>query len=215
MEIRPIADGVLLHTSYSKLPGIGFYPSNGLVVLEGKDAYLVDMPWRVEDTQRLLDWLAARDYRAVASFSTHYHDDRSAGIPRLREAGVATHAAAMTNELLRETGQTPAEHDINGKGSWLLPDRIYAWYPGPGHTRDNMVVWLPEYNLLVGGCMVRAAQAKGMGNTADADLQRWAGSVTATAERFPDIKTVVPGHGEPGGPELFKHTLDLLAQLPD
>ena len=39
---------------------------------------------------------------------------------------------------------------------------IEAFYPGPGHSPDNIVVWIPEARVLFGGCLVKSAGAKGL-----------------------------------------------------
>ena len=84
------------------------------------------------------------------------------------------------------------------------------FFPGPGHTADNATVWLQENRVLAGGCLVRALTATSMGNTSEADLESWPRAIAALQARYPDVGIVVPGHGEPGGPELLAHTRELL-----
>ncbi|QFU77050.1 subclass B1 metallo-beta-lactamase [Halioglobus maricola] len=213
MEIRKLASGVYLHTSYAALPNIGFYPSNGLVVVRDQQAYLIDTPWLVPDTGELLRWVEAQGWELQASISTHYHEDRASGIATLNERDIPTWAFAMTNEFLQAGGSATAAHTFDGEGVWLLQDEIYAWYPGGGHTADNIVVWLPREKILVGGCLVRAADARSMGNTADADIAAWAGSALRVQEKFHEAVTVLPGHGAPGGLELLTHTADLAIEI--
>ncbi|MFW6078319.1 MAG: hypothetical protein ACODAE_01780 [Gemmatimonadota bacterium] len=83
------------------------------------------------------------------------------------------------------------------------------FYPGPGHTRDNLMVWLPERGILFGGCAVRAASATSAGNVAHADTLEWPRAVARALERYGSAGRVVPGHGEIGGPELLEHTRSL------
>lgn len=210
MHIRQIEEGVYLHTSYKKLPGIGYYPSNGLVVIVGSDAYIVDTPWRIEDTGKLLQWIEGGGYRTAASISTHFHEDRSSGIAYLNEIGVDTWASERTNQLLAEHGRAQARHSFHGRELSLLNGEIVAWYPGGGHTEDNIVVWLPGANVLAGGCLVRSVDTDGAGNTADAVMADWAESVMKTYSQFPSARIVIPGHGEPGGRELLLHTRKIL-----
>jgi glyoxylase-like metal-dependent hydrolase (beta-lactamase superfamily II) len=87
--------------------------------------------------------------------------------------------------------------------------RVELFYPGPAHTRDNIVAFVEDAGILFGGCMFRAATS-GIGNTADADVEAYAGSVRKVIARYgPRVRRVVPGHGDPGGPELLQHTLDV------
>ncbi|MDF4756393.1 GIM family subclass B1 metallo-beta-lactamase, partial [Vibrio parahaemolyticus] len=84
------------------------------------------------------------------------------------------------------------------------------FYPGKGHTEDNIVVWLPQYNMLVGGCLVKSASAKDLGNITDAYVNEWSTSIENVLKRYENINFVVPGHGEVGDKGLLLHTLDLL-----
>jgi metallo-beta-lactamase class B len=81
---------------------------------------------------------------------------------------------------------------------------------GPGHTEDTIVVWLPDVEVLFGGCLVRSATAQSLGYTAEADLERWPATIEALQERYGHARLIVPGHGRPGGAELLAHTLELL-----
>ncbi len=212
MEIRQIAENVFLHTSFKKIPKYGFYPSNGLVVVEGKDAYVIDTPWPEQDTPRLAQWINDSGLTLKASISTHFHDDRASGIPYLNSISVKTVVSEQTNQLLESQKLEKASNDFEGADYTLLDGVIHVYYPGAGHTEDNIVVWLPKPKVLFGGCIIRSASAKGLGNTKDASLKDWAPSVKNIIDKFPDVVTVVPAHGKLGGPELLGHTRELLSQ---
>lgn len=97
---------------------------------------------------------------------------------------------------------------VNGRQNKL----IEVFYPGEGHSPDNIVVWLPEYKVLFGGCLVKELDSKGLGNTTDANLEQWPISINKVLEKYPDAEVVIPGHGNWGGIELIEHTLELLKQ---
>ncbi len=212
LEVRQLAPDVYLHTSYGELPGGRLFPSNGLVVIEQGEAYIIDTPWPRRDTAQLLRWIEAAGYAPVASLSTHFHDDRSSGIAELNRLGIKTVASDRTNALLRAQGSEPASIGFEGATFSLLPGRVEVFYPGPGHSTDNVVVWLPRERILHGGCLVRALGASGMGNTADASLEHWPGSIQALIDHYPEVQQVIPGHGAPGGAELLTHTQELARQ---
>ena len=100
---------------------------------------------------------------------------------------------------------------IYGLGTRTLELRRH----GAGHTRDNSIVWIPDIKLLWGGCLVKSAKSKTMGYIDEADLDAWPGTIESLRETYPDVKIVVPGHGQPGGTELFDRTLELIGELPD
>jgi metallo-beta-lactamase class B/metallo-beta-lactamase class B GIM len=209
LEIRQIAEGVYLHTSYMDLPGYGNYPSNGLIVINEGEAWLVDTTWSEQDMPELMTWIDGKGYTLAGSLTTHFHEDRSSGIGTLNAQGIATHASTLTNELLAETGSEAAVTAFTGVNFEFAGGVIEVFYPGPGHSKDNVVAWLPGSRILFGGCLVRSQSARGMGNTADADLLAWPDSVQKLVNRFTDVAIVVPGHGQPGGPELLSHTIRL------
>jgi hypothetical protein len=43
--VRPLTNGVWLRTAYLRLPEFGGVPANGLIVVDGTEAALVDLPW--------------------------------------------------------------------------------------------------------------------------------------------------------------------------
>jgi metallo-beta-lactamase class B len=91
-------------------------------------------------------------------------------------------------------------------------EKIHLFYPGPGHTRDNIVVWLPRRRILFVGCLVKSAVARDLGNVEEADVKNWPVAVRRIIERYRDAEILVPGHGKPGGVELLSHTMELLEQ---
>ena len=209
MEIAKIDDGVYLHTSYKYLNGYGNYPSNGLVIVDGTDAYIIDTPWLEADTGVLVDWIDQSGYHLKASIHTHSHEDRSSGIGYLNSRQVPTYASSATNLILESKGLEKADFSFNGSMFVLLDDQIHAHFPGAGHSSDNLVVWLPKTPILFGGCLTRSLQSTSMGNISDASIGAWPHTMETLIVRYPDIELVVPGHGAVGGAELLSHTLEL------
>ena len=209
-KIEALADDVFLHTSYRDIKGYGVLDSNGLIVIDGDAAYLVDTPWSEEDTARLLAWLTQRGYELKASVSTHWHDDRTAGIGLLNSKKIPTYASRLTNRVLREKELPLATHVFDSEVFTLLEDRIELFYPGPGHSEDNIVAWLPRQKLLFGGCLLRAMGWKSAGNLSDANLGEWGNSIRRIENRYPEIHLVVPGHGEPGREQMMEHTFSIV-----
>ncbi|WP_053228068.1 MBL fold metallo-hydrolase [Spirochaeta cellobiosiphila] len=101
--------------------------------------------------------------------------------------------------------------DINIEQSIKLgKNEAIIYYPGPTHTYDNLVVYLPKQKILFGGCMIFNANAKKMGYVKDGNIEEWSKSLEYLKERFPDIKTVIPGHGSPGDSTLIAHTKEII-----
>lgn len=209
LKIQELNDGVYLHTSYQNVDGFGLVDANGLVVIVDNDAYIVDTPWSAQDTENLLDWIKARGFTAKASVSTHFHEDRTAGIETLNAQAIPTYASTLTNTLLREAGKAQAKNVFEFDDFWLVKDQIEVFYPGAGHSQDNVVVWLPDQRLLFGGCLIRADETQSLGNLSDAVTSAWPESAENLQSKYGDARFVVPGHGKVGDISLLEHTRQL------
>jgi glyoxylase-like metal-dependent hydrolase (beta-lactamase superfamily II) len=191
------------------------FPVERAIVSGQRRALIVDTTWPTGDMRPLLK--TARDLtgnRPLQIVVTHAHDDRMSGLEIARAMNVKSLAHALTQADAESRGLPPADEAWDGKRKSLaLGGRTARLFrPGPAHTRDNIVVFVEPADLLFGGCMIRSAGTRSLGNTADGDIASWASSVDAIIAEFGDrIQIVVPGHGDPGGPELLEHTKKLAA----
>jgi metallo-beta-lactamase class B len=209
--VRRLAPGVWVHTTLAG-EDFGRYPANGLVVEDGEGSLLVDAGWNPQQAERLVEW-AQKELRhpVRAAVVTHFHSDRLGGMQALLSRGLPVYGLEETSRL----AAAKAEHAPVPSRTFAEQERvgpIELFFPGAGHSRDNIVVWHPASGVLFGGCFVKDGSAKDLGNVADADLAAWPASLERTRGQFPQMRTVVPGHGLPGGPELLMHTQELLTQ---
>lgn len=212
LQVRELRPGVWMHTSWQKLSDGTRFPSNGLLVREGDHLLLVDTAWGEPLTEELLGWIDRALKLAVkAVVVTHFHEDRLGGAAALQRRGIAFYGHPLTAELAA-TLKLPPPRTLAGLAKAGGVDSVGSaevFYPGPAHTRDNVVVWLSKSRILAGGCAVRAAGTTALGNVADADVREWPNSIRRVLERYGGADVVVPGHGKPGGRELLEHTIAL------
>lgn len=212
IDVTKLDDGVYLYRSYGDYEGTTV-SANGLVA-EGTDSVVVmDTPWDNEQTIELLDWVERELKKPIAVFViTHAHADRIGGISVLNERGIPsigsrlTHVYALKRGFEAPTSSFEKERVLKYNGL-----EVQVYYPGPGHTVDNSVVYLLPSNVLYGGCFLKSAGSTSLGNIADADLDSWPQSIENAQEKFPNPKMVIPGHGE-YGPGAIENTLKLLGQ---
>lgn len=216
IKIKKIAPGVWSHTSYYLYPNGVNFPSNGLIVQNEDSLTLVDTAWGELKTQKLLMEIKKTINLPVShAVVTHAHSDRAAGVDILEAQGIEVWAHPLTKKLTIEYG-LPVPNNTFSKldkpGDSVVLNNLEVIFPGPAHAMDNLMVWLPQHNILFGGCAVRAQSANSAGNTKHGDVHSWLSVTQKMADRFPLAKIVVPGHGEPGGLELLTHTKQLVKQ---
>ena len=212
LEISEIVDGIYQHTSYQNIEGYGQVGSHGLILIEGKNAYLIDTPWTNQDTKTLHHWLIDRGITLISVVSTHAHQDRTGGLSYLHEQGINTLVFDKTQSILHQENKTLANSIFSSNTHQLLEGRVELFYPGAGHSIDNIVVYFTNEKLLFGGCLVRSGHWKTLGNTADAYVDEWAQSVEQIKHRYPNVSIVIPGHGKMGDQQLLDHTISLVHQ---
>ena len=122
----------------------------------------------------------------------------------MKERGIKAHSTALTAALAKKNGYEEPLGDLQTVTNLKFGNmKVETFYPGKGHTGDNIVVWLPQYNILAGGCLVKSADAKDLGNVADAYVNEWSTSIENVLKRYRNINLVVPGHGEVGDRDYF------------
>ena len=206
LKIQKIENDVYLHTSFEQIDGWGLVASNGLVVLDNENAYIIDTPISTKDTEALIKWIKEQGFIIKGSISTHFHRDSTAGISYLNSESIPTYVSKLTNELIDKDGREQAKHSFEGISYWLVKDQIEVFYPGAGHTRDNVVVWIPNKKILFGGCFVKS---KHLGNLSDAVLEDYPASAGKLMSKYGAAKLVIPGHGKAGDVSLLSKTQSL------
>jgi metallo-beta-lactamase class B len=210
LGFRELADGVWLHTSWKKLEQ-GWVASNGLAVIGPEEVLFIDTAWTPTQTVMLLERLAeVAPSRPVNLVVTHAHDDRLAGLAVVHARGGWSLARDETVKEVAGTGTI--QRSWSGESTTITGGgrTVELFYPGPAHTRDNTVAFLPDSAVLFGGGMIRAAEQANLDALAESDICRWPQSVEAVIARYGKAaKVVVPGQGEPGDAGLLAHTHQL------
>jgi len=192
-------------------------PSNGLVAVVRGGLLLIDTAWTEEQTEAILSWgdeVLALPW--VGAVITHDHADRDGGLGALVRRKIPTAALDLTVAKLERRGLRGVTTLFTARAAAFADPRGFeAFYPGPGHASDNIVIAFPGAGILFGGCLIKSAEAKDLGFTGDADLASWPAAVGRVAEKYGQSTVVVPGHGPVDlGHAACPHTLDLLKPPP-
>lgn len=214
ITLTPIKESVWMHRSYGVVQG-SFMESNGLVVRTNKGVVLIDTAWTLDQTEELVQMIQSKWGIGVSLvILTHFHEDRRGGMEYFLKSNIPVQSSSLTSNLLQKQGiLSLPKSDLNFNNRLALGGTgIEIYYPGEGHSPDNIVVWLPDTRILFGGCLIKSLESKTLGNLSDANLDSWPGSLKKLLDRYPDMEVVVPGHGDWGKRELIYHSLRLLSE---
>lgn len=209
--LQQVGDGVHAWVQ----PDGGWCLNNAGIVVDGGESAVVDTAATLDRAlglSRSVRRLTPAPPRTVVN--THFHGDHTFGnCVFTPDALVVAHErtrTAMAEAGLHLTTLWPEV--CWGDISLELPDLTYSermtlhvgdtpvelLYPGPAHTTDDSLVWLPEQRVLFTGDLVMS------GVTPFIAMGSLSGSLDALARmRALGAVTIVPGHGPVGGPELL------------
>jgi metallo-beta-lactamase class B len=203
-----VSRNVWIHSTTHVIGGNLWYPANGLIVVDGNEATLIDTGWTPDQAGAILKaWSARKRPPITKAIATHFHYDRVGGIPLLNQRGIPTYGNPTTIGLAIDRGFAPPKpiHELDRKPHSFGSMELY--FPGAGHTIDNIVVWIPSDDILFGGCLVKSTTATDLGNMDDGDVVAYPRTMKTLIARYrPGV--VVPGHGTIAG-DSMNHTLRL------
>lgn len=212
IQLIHLQDSVYVHVTWHHLDDFGRFPSNGLIVIRNGQALMIDTPMDNDKTERLTNYLKeSMSVDLVKLIIGHFHDDCLGGLGYLQSIGIESIANAMTIEKCKEIGlPVPSTSFTDSLTFDFNGEQIECRYFGAGHSFDNITVWIPSEKILFGGCLIKSIDSNGLGNLSDAVVDDWDMTVEKVLKEYPEIKTVIPGHGDIGGIELLTHTIELV-----
>lgn len=72
LKIVQLSDTVYQHISIAEDDPYGMMSANGLIVINGQQAYLIDTPWTAADTENLIEWISLKGLTVNAAVITHF-----------------------------------------------------------------------------------------------------------------------------------------------
>ena len=175
VELVQIGRRTWVHKSYETINGYRT-DSNGMVVDYPNGIILVDTCWNDTQTQSLLNRIDIQFNKPILlAIITHAHDDRIGGIRTLLRKKIKVVSTPLTKQKAMSAGYPAPQAELDTSVTKLVYDEytVETYYPGPGHTEDNITVWIPSDRILFGGCLIKSMQAKNLGNIADANVAEW------------------------------------------
>jgi glyoxylase-like metal-dependent hydrolase (beta-lactamase superfamily II) len=202
------------------------------IVIEMKDYLIVvdaNFPSGARATMADVKRVSSKPVKYV--FDTHHHGDHSYGNAVWTDAGATTLAYRGVAEEMRRyeparwqqaakqrkdvaamnrPSVEPPKQTFDGN-LFVLDDgarKVEFHFFGWAHTRGDGFVYLPQEQILCTGDAV----ANGPYNyTADGNIANWPDVIRA-AQKL-KVKTVLPGHGVPAGPEILAGQAQFMVEL--
>ncbi|PZX60884.1 BlaB/IND/MUS family subclass B1 metallo-beta-lactamase [Hydrotalea sandarakina] len=209
--IRPLHDNFYVYITYGNVDGLP-YPANGMYVVSNKGVILLDTPWDTTQLQPLLDSIWQRHHqKVVLCIATHFHADRTIGLPYYASKGIKTYSSLQTQNLCIKKKEGLAQYTFANDTVFTVGNvQLQTYYPGPGHSGDNIVVWFPKEKILYGGCFIKSVATNDIGNLSDANVPEWRLAIQKTIQRFARATYVIPGHLDGYSPQNLQHTAHLV-----
>ncbi len=210
LKIIQLTENTFVHVSYLETEDYGKVGCNGLVFQNNGETAVFDTPVTNAASKELIDWI--KEYlnsKVAAVIVTHSHEDCLGGLKVFHEAGITSYASQLTCEFAKEADQVVPKNSFKGKLSTKVGnERVQSLFFGEGHTKDNIIGYVPTENVLFGGCLIKAKGA-GKGYIKESNLKEWPKTVKKVKSTLTDIKFVVPGHGKHGGTDLLDYTITM------
>lgn len=210
LELKQISNHCYIHISYTLFENGNRIPANGLIYTNNGKAYIIDTPWTNELTQSLIKYLQDSMQVSIEGvIASHWHVDCMGGLEAVHKAGIKSYAYQLTTEICKKENLPIPQFTFQDSLILGTNNELMLKYLGPGHTEDNIVVYIPSEKILFAGCMAKTLNWNSLGFTEDANIPKWPATLRKVKASFPDAKIIIPGHGDYGGLDIIDHTLTL------
>lgn len=212
LTISHLTKEFYIYTTFGDAGNGYMFPANGMYLVTNKGVILFDTPWDTTQFQPLLDSIRTRHkQKVVMCIATHFHEDRTAGLSYYRQLGIKTYTTKQTDDLSKEKNKPRAEFLIQNDTTFLVGESSFmTYYPGKGHSPDNIIIWFNSDKILYGGCFVKSIETENIGNLSDAYIDEWIKSVKNVQAKFVNPQFIITGHQSWKSNKTLMHTLRIL-----
>ncbi|MBL7810090.1 MAG: BlaB/IND/MUS family subclass B1 metallo-beta-lactamase [Saprospiraceae bacterium] len=189
--------------------------ANGMYLVTNSGVVMFDTPWDTTQFQPLLDSIQARHRQKVTmALATHWHDDKTAGLEYYRQQGIRTYTTIQTDVFSKKNGHKRAAFLLAGDTVFRVGQYTFeTYYPGEGHTADNIVVWFGKEKILYAGCLVKGVDAKNLGYLGDANVLEYANTLKRVQQKFRKPNYIIIAHSDWKNKRSLKHSIRLAEKL--
>lgn len=214
LKITHLTGDFYVYTTYNTYEGYQV-PANGMYLVTNNGVVMFDTPWDSTQFQPLLDSIKSKhNKQVVMSFATHWHSDKTAGLEYYRQLGIKTYTTVLTDELSKKNDKKRAEFLMANDTVFNVGQYFFeTYYPGEGHTTDNIVVWFEKEKILYGGCLIKGADDKDLGYLGDANVKSYAATLKKVMQKCRQPKFIIIAHSDWKNTNSLRHSLELAKKL--
>lgn len=208
--VSQISENSFIHISYIQTNDFGNVACNGLIVRDNNEAIIFDTPTNDKSAEELIKWVKEKlNCKIIAVIPTHFHDDCLGGLKAFNDDNIPSYANLKTVELAKENKYEIPKNSFENSIILKVGNKnVIVKFFGEGHTKDNVVAYFPSENVMFGGCLIKELKAS-KGYLGDANVAEWSNTVEKVKAEYPNVKIVVPGHGNYGDKKLLDYTIKL------
>ena len=146
--------------------------------------------------------------------ATHWHSDRTEGLEYYQNKGIKTYTTSLTDELSKNNNKKRAKYLIEKDTLFNVGQYSFeTYYPGQGHTADNIVIWFDKEKILYGGCLIKGADAENLGYLGDANVIEYHSTLKKVQQKCAKPKFIIISHSEWDNINSLKHSIKLAKKL--
>ncbi|MFN8347287.1 MAG: BlaB/IND/MUS family subclass B1 metallo-beta-lactamase [Spirosomataceae bacterium] len=214
LKITPLTGDFYVYTTYNTYLKFQV-PANGMYLVTDKGVVMFDTPWDTTQFQPLLDSIKVRHHKdVIVSIATHWHSDKTAGLEYYRQRGIKTYTTALTDALSQKNHEKRAEFLMAKDTVFQVGNYSFeTYYPGPGHTEDNIVVWFEKEKILYGGCLIKGASDTNLGYLGDANVMEYAATLKKVQQKCRKPKFIIVAHSDWKNKRSLRHSIKMANDL--
>ena len=216
LKIESLTGDFYIYTTYNTYED-SKVPANGMYLVTREGVVMFDTPWDTTQFQPLLDSILLRHQKKVVMcFATHWHSDKTAGLEYYRQLGIKTYTTVLTDELSKKNGKKRAEYLMTKDTVFQVGSyRFETFYPGQGHTEDNIVIWFEKEKILFGGCLIKGADAEDLGYLGDGNKAAYAQTLKRIQKRLRHPNHIIVAHSDWKDTNSLQHSIEMAEALKD
>ena len=214
LKISHLTGDFYIYTTYNTYEE-SQVPANGMYLVTNNGVVMFDTPWDTTQFQPLLDSIKLKhNKRVVMCFATHWHSDKTAGLEYYRQQGVKTYTTVLTDELSKRNNKKRAEFLMAKDTVFTVGQFSFeTYYPGEGHTADNIIIWFKKEKILYGGCLVKGVDAENLGYLGDANVTEYASTLKKVQKKCRKPTFIIIAHSDWKNINSLKHSLMMAKEL--